>query len=217
MSNWEGGIRVNALASGGFLPAKVRGTKQEGMMAGWDWYATYAGLAGVDPTDWKAKAANLPAHDSHNLWPLLSGQNTTSPRVELAVGAEQEVGGLISHGYKVVLGFNSEAGWAGPTFPNLTSHWNPDKYSQTCGKTPSTGCLYNILEDPGEHINLASQEPERFNKMIDRIAEINKGFFNPNRGKVDPKACELAMTKYGGFWGPFVDVHFDDSDTNLLV
>merc|ERR1740121_1141039 len=83
-SNWEGGIRVNALASGGFLPPKVRGTKQEGLMAGWDWYATYAGLAGVDPTDYKARAAGLPAHDSHNLWPLLSGQNATSPRVELA-------------------------------------------------------------------------------------------------------------------------------------
>merc|ERR1712066_127129 len=117
MSNWEGGVRVNALASGGFLPQAVRGTKQEGLMAGWDWYATYAALAGVDPTDKKAAAAGLPPHDSHNLWPLLSGQNSTSPRFELPIGAEHEVGGLIHNGYKIVLGKNSQAGWAGPVYP----------------------------------------------------------------------------------------------------
>jgi arylsulfatase I/J len=31
------GIRVNAFVSGGFLPAKVRGTKLEGMMHIADW------------------------------------------------------------------------------------------------------------------------------------------------------------------------------------
>ena len=36
-------------------------------MAGWDWYATYAGLAGVDPTDHRAEAAGLPPIDSHDL------------------------------------------------------------------------------------------------------------------------------------------------------
>ena len=37
MEQWEGGIRVNSWASGGFLPAKVRGTKYEGLACGWDW------------------------------------------------------------------------------------------------------------------------------------------------------------------------------------
>jgi len=208
---------MNAFASGGVLPRHVRGTKQEGLMAGWDWYATYAALAGVDPTDHKAAAAKLPAIDSHNLWPLLSGQNTTSPRVELAIGAEYEVGGLIRDGYKVVLGTNAQAGWAGPVFPNLTSHWNPSAHSETCGNSTETGCLFHILEDPGEHVNLASHEPEVFKQMIERIADINKGFFNPNRGQIDPKACELAMNKYGGFWGPFVDVEFADAAEGLVV
>merc|ERR1712039_187668 len=114
-------------ASGGFLPEAVRGTKNEGLMAGWDWYATFAALAGEDPTDHKAAAAGLPTIDSHNLWPLLSGQNKTSPRTELAIGDFQGqttlVGGLISGQYKVLLGTNAQAGWAGPTFPNTTSHW----------------------------------------------------------------------------------------------
>ena len=39
-----GGIRVNAWVSGGFLPAKVRGTKYEGLACGWDWCG-----AGISP------------------------------------------------------------------------------------------------------------------------------------------------------------------------
>ena len=36
-ANWEGGIRVNAFVSGGFLPPSVRGTKLTQLVAGWDW------------------------------------------------------------------------------------------------------------------------------------------------------------------------------------
>ena len=32
-NNWEGGIRMNAFASGGFVPAARRGTKHEGLVA----------------------------------------------------------------------------------------------------------------------------------------------------------------------------------------
>lgn len=52
-------------------------------------YATFSALAGVDPTDEKAAAAGLPPIDSLNLWPLISGANTTSPRTEVVLGAGQ--------------------------------------------------------------------------------------------------------------------------------
>lgn len=188
MSNWEGGIRVNAFASGGFLPEAVRGTKQEGLMTGWDWYATYAALAGVDPTDEKAASAGLPPHDSHNLWPLLSGENATSPRRELAVGAEHELCGLIAGRFKVVLGKNAMAGWTGKVFPNTSSQWDPSLSFETCGQSAETGCLFDIFEDPGEHVNLAAMKPQLFEAMIERIAKINEGFFDPKRGESDPKA-----------------------------
>jgi len=213
MSNWEGGIRVNAFASGGFLPEAVRGTKQEGLMAGWDWYATYAALAGVDPTDKKAAAAGLPPHDSYNLWPLISGQTDISPREELAIGSEHQVGGLIMGNFKVVYGSNTESGWAGEVYPNTTSDWEPDACIEICGNTTGTGCLFDIFNDPGEHVNIAAQHPETFAKMIKRIAEVNDGFFDPVRGKVDPMACEVALTRYGGFWGPFVGL---ESETVIV-
>lgn len=43
-SNWEGGIRVAAFVSGGIVPAARRGTIETGLVAGWDWYATLAGM-----------------------------------------------------------------------------------------------------------------------------------------------------------------------------
>lgn len=230
MANWEGGIRVNAFATGGLLPAAVRGTKQEGLMTGWDWYATYAALAGVDPTDKKAASAGLPPIDSHNLWPLLSGSNSTSPRAELAIGSYTgdiqklapdplqmtKVGGLINQGYKLLVGTNEQAGWPGPKFPNSTSTWNPTLDVEVCGNTMATGCLFDIMQDPGEHVNLASKKPEIFKRMMARIAEIEKGVFSPYRGSENPAACDFAMNKYGGFWGPFIDVDVS-SDSQLVV
>ena len=37
LSNWEGGTRVNAFVSGGFLPAARRGTVEPGFTAIEDW------------------------------------------------------------------------------------------------------------------------------------------------------------------------------------
>jgi arylsulfatase B len=115
VSNWEGGVRVNAFVSGGFVPEARRGTVEQGLTAIEDWcvsemachgtrrdfcrsvspahvfstlcrYATFCALAGVDPTDTRAAAAGLPPIDSLNLWPLLSGANPTSPRTEVILG-----------------------------------------------------------------------------------------------------------------------------------
>ena len=49
------------------------------------------GLAGVDPTDHAAAAAGLPPIDSFDLWPLLSGANTTAPRTELLIGLGPDI------------------------------------------------------------------------------------------------------------------------------
>ena len=77
-SMWEGGIRVNAFASGGYLAAQAPsmvGTTldgADGMIHIADWYATFAGLAGVDPTDAWAKASGLPAVDSLDVWRVIA-------------------------------------------------------------------------------------------------------------------------------------------------
>ena len=59
-----------------------------------DIYATFAHLAGADPTDHSAAAANLPPVDSVDLWPYLSGQASSSPRSIIPIGSTTCAGGF---------------------------------------------------------------------------------------------------------------------------
>ena len=68
---------------------RAASTAEGSLSAVWDWYATYAHLAGVDPTDHAAAAVGLPPIDSVNLWPLLArgkADGAAAPRDELPIG-----------------------------------------------------------------------------------------------------------------------------------
>ena len=47
LSTWQGGIRVNAFVSGGFLPKERRGKTESGALHIADWLQTFCALAGV--------------------------------------------------------------------------------------------------------------------------------------------------------------------------
>ena len=70
----------------------MRGTKRDGLVTLWDWYATWAGFAGVDAnnpaTEAEAEALGLApvGDDSMDLWPYLVGDVATSPRRTMALG-----------------------------------------------------------------------------------------------------------------------------------
>jgi len=204
MSNWEGGVRVNAFVSGGLIPPAQRGTKETGLVTAWDWYATYSALAGVDPEDTKAKAAGLPPIDSFNLWPLLSGQNKTSPRNEIPIGrtgVPTTIGALIQGEWKILVGPVDQNGWTGPIFPNITTNWISGNSIAHCGLI---GCLFNIYNDPTEHFDVGDANPDIRTKLRNRLAELEKTVFSPTRGPVDPAACDAALNKYGRYWGPWL-------------
>ena len=83
-SNYEGGVRVNAFISGGFIPEARRGSIEDGFIAGEDWYATFCRIAGVDPIDFLAAEYGLPPIDSIDMYDLLIGEaNCVSPREEV--------------------------------------------------------------------------------------------------------------------------------------
>lgn len=223
-SNWEGGIRLNALVSGGSVPATMRGKKLEGYITAWDWLATYADMVGVDPTDHKAAAAGLPPIDSISVYGYLMGENTTSPRERVVIGDTSAVeanadgntlvGGLIQGDYKLVLGASNrhfaveQDTLTGPKWPNASSILIPELHKRTCGRTPDTGCLFNIKVDPAETRSIA-MDPNRtavFNSMLATIDELQKGVYSPVRGKRDGAACKVANLRYDGYWGPFLDL-----------
>lgn len=194
-TDWQGGVRVNAFVTGGSLPQSMRGQRTDGYIHIADWYATFCSLAGVDPTDKKAALANLPSIDSLNVWPLISGQNATSPRVDIPLSNMS----LISGDYKIITGSVHHAGWTGPHFPNGSNGVDAVEY---CGEE---GCLYNIKEDPLEHTNLATKLPDVLKDIRSKLEKYLATRFNPDRGSEWQGACDAAINKYGYFWGPFAD------------
>ena len=197
MSDWQGGIRGNAFVSGGYLPRSMRGIKTDGYIHLADWYGTFCGLADVDPTDKKAAAANLPPVDSMDMWPLISGKNSTSPRSDIPASDHT----LISGDYKIMVGIMNQAGWTGPLYPNSTNPAGGIFTFMVCG---DSGCLYNIKDDPEERNNLADKMPDTLKDMRSKLAKYQATYFDPNRGRTWPGACDTAMSTYGGFWGPFL-------------
>ena len=184
-SNYQGGIRVNAWAGGGLIPAGMRGKKLTGLGAVWDWYATFAELAGEDTMDHTAAAAGLPPVDSVSLWPYLSGAQTVSPRTTLPIGStscesgdpndcvndwgwgdvKTIVAGLIEDMgqqglWKLLLGEQTMDGWQGPMYPNSSTQKNDftftDPFFGHCG---ADGCLFRIDTDPAEHHDLLGGSP----------------------------------------------------------
>ena len=195
-SDWQGGIRVNAFVSGGYLPEATRGQKSEEYIHITDWYATFCALAGVDPIDETAAKANLPPIDSMNMWPLISGANTTSPRADIPASYYT----LISGDYKIITGLLNFSIYTGPHSPNTTISKKVLHTQYNC----DDGCLFNIKQDPDEYINLASKMPDVLEMMQKKLKDYQKTYFNPDRGGVWPGACEAALNKYSGFWGPFL-------------
>ena len=82
-------------------------------------------------------------------------------------------------------------------------HWVHD-----CG---ASGCLFNLSQDPNEHEDKAAIMPSLAKEMLDQLAQLNRTTFSPYRGPGEQNkdvgaACTAAVDRYGGFFGPFVDV-----------
>jgi arylsulfatase I/J len=209
-SDWEGGVRAAAFVSGGYLPHHRRGITIEQPVHICDWYKTLPMLAGVDvmSSTTLPETSRVPPVDAVNVWPLLMGQVETSPRHEIPLSQHS----LIVGDYKLIWKDQvKESGWTGSLSPNASSV--PDDTVVNC----SSGCLFHVARDRGEHFNLASEEPQRVQVMKERLIELRKGFFeNDDRGldscppDIDmPCACWMAVNYYGGFFGPYQEIDID--------
>jgi len=210
-SLFEGGLRSAAFVSGGYLPKSVQGTKLETQMISIaDWYVTLATVAGVpDPTaDPVAAAGGIPPIDGLDMWPLISGNNLTSPRTEIPVTRNA----LISGQYKYLVGQLPYAVWTGPSYPNASSAGHdPSGTVLDC----KDGCLFDVVNDPTEHTDIAASNPTIVNELSARLTELSKGFFSNNDTGVNsvlcnqntnasvPCACYMALEYWNGFLGPY--------------
>ena len=201
-SSWQGGVQTPAFVAGGYLPAARRGAREAGLTHIADWWATLIGLAGGDPSDARAAAHGLPPPDALDLWPLLSGINGTSPRVEVPIAPSS----LISWPWKFLKGPQWWSGWQGPLYPNASSPAQSPNIWELCGE----GCLFDLASDPGEHQNVAAANPAIVRALSARIDALAAGFWSNNDTGVDACppgtplcGCWAAVHTWGGFLGPY--------------
>jgi len=210
LSDLEGGIRVNAFASGGAIPHSKRGTKLDDYIHVADWYATFCAIAGVDMHDEKAEAAGLPPVDGIDHSALLlksvkeappgSGQRTeihhavralTRGQWKLITGGELDVEAMR----------NESAALGGPWVVRadyLTGY--EDHYPHGRSMWCDSGCLFDIQADPIEAHDVAEEYPEIVEHMKQRLAELNANNLFVNRGQASRDGC----ARWPGFYGPWL-------------
>eukprot|EP01060_Flectonema_neradi_P000751 TRINITY_DN10467_c1_g1_i1.p1 TRINITY_DN10467_c1_g1~~TRINITY_DN10467_c1_g1_i1.p1 ORF type:complete len:519 (+),score=73.58 TRINITY_DN10467_c1_g1_i1:43-1599(+) len=215
-TSWEGGHRVISFVTGGLIPKEKRGTKLEGYIHVADWYTTFCNLAGVDPKDPKAVAAGYPDVDGLDMSDYILGSSAVSPRTEVPLSSlyadhprdlSPPVNGsaaLIVGDYKLVRFAQPYCFWQGVVYPNQTTDHKHEP-DCSCGVE---GCLFDIINDPGEHNDLKNTLPDKHAELLARAQALDKEsieYGRPQqwRGQVNNTlACEQ-LVKNSGFWGPY--------------
>jgi arylsulfatase B len=124
--------------------------------------------------------------------------------------------------YKLLLGVVNQNAHSAALSPNRTENatlgfwggsiahpWKPDAYALDCGHV---GCLFDVRADPGEAHDLSQQAKGNGSGVIatvmahmhDRVAEYRATALLRLPGVREPAACDVAMGRYGGFYGPWI-------------
>jgi len=225
---WEGGTRVAAFVSGGFVPPSIRGTRSgDKFVHVSDWYATFCALAGVDPRNDAYLSGAYRHIDGVNVWPLLTGSNATQPR---SITPTSEAGIFEIDGGKwwklVTLAGNSNWYTENNTEIPVTSdpcldgaQKDPAQPGRTDGivngpaqsegqKCPvcnyTMPCLYDILADPREEHNLAVDHPDIVERLRPILDTYNQHYVTGHLDKARLAANYTAINKsdWQGYDGP---------------
>lgn len=198
LSDFEGGVRVNAFISGGALPSSLRGTKRDGTIAIADLHATICTLAGVPIPDTAPLAAKLPPVDGVDMLPYLMAETPKSPRTEIPLsclsgstifpGDNRDKarvlvwtgGALIVGSHKLIYGTQLGMGYLqGPSYPNETlvpsSLAGLPTAGKRCGIPLAEGsnglrpCLFDIRSDPTESHDLMEDPSPEVKELLRKM------------------------------------------------
>eukprot|EP00040_Diaphanoeca_grandis_P039759 m.260069 g.260069 ORF g.260069 m.260069 type:complete len:510 (+) comp39157_c0_seq1:85-1614(+) len=189
-SNFEGGVRVPAIVSGGWLSSDRRNTTVSNLMHVSDWLPTLMWTLGHTQA-LSDNISSLIPYDGVVHTGLVSGdfKDTMSPpRNEIVLdhclagfstattgcnhfGAKTSVGALIVGEWKLV---------KGPNGGEWTSLLNGTKAAAFGGVACSTFCLFNLTDDAGEHTDLATARPDVLSQLLQRFDNLTNSYHPPS-------------------------------------
>eukprot|EP00039_Didymoeca_costata_P008916 m.118640 g.118640 ORF g.118640 m.118640 type:complete len:528 (+) comp14282_c0_seq1:62-1645(+) len=176
---WDGGVRVAAFVSGGFLPNALRGTVNSAFIHIADWYPTLANLAGVDPTDNAMYNGTIRPIDGIDAWPVLTGAKQDLGREWLPTTNQS----LIWNSTWKLITSAPSTHWFTETDGHLVDGWPCRSRSarnistkgvwQCMVCSDAEPCLFHILNDPEERTDVAKQNPDIVQKMQAAMVGLN--------------------------------------------
>ena len=117
----------------------------------------------------------------------------------------------------VLLSFKGSSLWKQLVSPSIAmSGWTAPQSPNGTYKTPGTEacepfCVFDLLADPSEYKNLVNDTSAAMKAVTDELTGLMQagqaGGFRPVRGPQDPQSCIVAMEKYEGWWGPWIDAN----------
>eukprot|EP00937_MAST-01D_sp_MAST-1D-sp2_P002111 g2111.t1 len=165
-----------------------------------DTYATFCGLA-RHPDCVDRPGGGVPASDSHDMWPVISGETDVSSRNETVLSFIETAGdaALLQGRYKYIVGRQSGTGWWwGPAYPNSTT-----KLPMTAPGCPG-GCLFDVEADPGEHVDLSAQLPALKAALAARLARLGAGAFQSDANATSDPQAAAAKAEVLDWWQPWL-------------
>lgn len=223
LDSWDGGTRSTAFVAGGFVPAALRGTRSGAKLVHVaDWYATFSVLAGVDPSNPVDFNGTIHDIDGVNVWPMLTGVNTTQPRlltptteVGIIEATPERFWKLIVLAGQSVYYTQNNTQTAG-TDPCLAASQPPPAQpgrgssfvygnGQGCPVCNiSQPCLYDVLADPSETTNVAVQHPDVVARLLPPLAESNQQYVTGHLPAAVLAKDYVAVhpKEWGDFFGP---------------
>jgi arylsulfatase B len=221
-SDWQGGFALPAfVASGSTKWVPNAGTVNHNLIHLSDWYTTMVTLAGGDATDAAGTAATGYPVNGVDVWRWVTGTASGEPHAVLPLSpyTMMQYDSANSRWLKLLTGSIGNTLWVGPDYPNTTcpaanstnqcrpgssAPTQPQTLQYDCG---STGCLYDLTNDPLETTNLnqSSSMKSVYSSMQTAMAQYQATYHEPWRGCAQQAAyCNSAYATWGGYYGIMV-------------